>query len=67
MKSPIDFVAEAAFARDLDRLAALVNAGVVNDVQASRIATRLASKTGAHLGALKAAVLVDLATIQSDV
>ena len=67
MKSSIDFAAEAAFTRDLDRLANLVDAGVVNDVQASRIAARLASKTGAHLGALKAAVLVDLAAVQSDV
>lgn len=67
MNADINLTVEAKFARDLDRLASLVDAGVVTGVQAGRIATRLAERTSAVLGALKARVLVDLHAHRSDV
>ena len=67
MNADINLAAEAKFARDLDRLTGLVDAGVVTGVQAGRIATRLAERTGAVLGALRARVLVDLHARRSDV
>ena len=67
MNADINLTVEAKFARDLDRLASLVDAGVGTGVQAGRNATRLAERTSAVLGALKARVLVDLHAHRSDV
>ncbi|WP_099332891.1 hypothetical protein [Actinomyces minihominis] len=67
MNTEINLTVEAKFARDLARLTGLVDAGVVTGVQAGRIAMRLAERTGAVLGALRARVLVDLHARRSDV
>ena len=67
MNPDINLAVEARFARDLDRLTSLVDAGIVTGAQAGRIATRLAERAGVVLGALRARVLVDLHARRSDV
>ena len=58
--------AEARYAATLIRLEGLVAAGVIAEVQAARIAVRIADRSGATLGGLNARVRVDLACAPSD-
>ena len=61
-----ELTAEARYAATLTRLEYLVTAGVITEVQAARIAVRVAERTGAMLGGLNARVRVDLSAAPSD-